>query len=346
MIYLGAFSLVLFCTLAFGADFILKPILRQENISFLSTVSEVFSQQRNQFLLTYQKAGAKPLDLSIIQQNSLRSTPPPNTVSSQVLGSLIGVSDELLDENEYQYDTDSKEILEYVVQSGDTISSVAEKFGISIETILWANNLTKTSSLRSGQKLIILPVSGVLYHVKKDDTLSNIAETYQAKTSEITAFNELSDEGDIYVGDILIIPNGVKPKVVAAAVPSIPLPSSYFMVPVSSPYIITQGLHWYNAIDFSHPGSACGKPVYAVAAGKIQKSGYDKTAGNYVRILHDNGVITMYGHLSSILVKNPSLGEEIRVSQGDIIGYIGNTGYSTGCHLHFEVRGAKNPFAN
>jgi len=341
--------LILFCTLSLGADFILKPILQQENISFLSTVSEVFSQQRNQFLLTYQRAGAKPFDLTIIQQNSLKGASPSNTLSSQALGSLVGTSDESLGENSYQSDSDSKEILEYIVQSGDTFSSVSEEFGISTETILWANNLTKSSSLRSGQKLVILPVSGVLYYVKKDDTLGSIAQTYQAETSEIIAFNDLSDEGDIYIGDIMVIPGGIKPKSVSAdtVVAQVPVASSYFICPIGSPCKITQSLHWDNAVDMSSGG--CGNPIYAAAGGQVLriKYGYNNGAGNFMTVLHPNGVITMYGHLQSVLVSQGHT-----VLQGQMIALMGGqpgtpgAGRSTGCHVHFQVQGAKNPFAN
>ncbi|GAH90393.1 unnamed protein product, partial [marine sediment metagenome] len=239
-----------------------------------------------------------------------------------------------------------KEIIEYIVESGDTLSSIAAKYDISLDTILWANDLSSKSIIKPDQKLIILPISGVLYMVKRNDTLSEIAEIYKGEVGEIVDFNELSSEGDIYIGDILVIPGGKMPpppKKSYYAAPQVPIGSSYFMTPVSSPYVITQGLHWYNAIDFSHAGNACGKPVYVAAGGMVQKTGYDRTAGNYVRISHliaGEEVITFYGHLSSILVS-----QNQKVSQGDIIGYIGKTGYATGCHLHFEVRGAKNPFA-
>ena len=125
---------------------------------------------------------------------------------------------------------------------------------------------------------------------------------------------------------------------------NIPLGSSYFICPTSS-CRISQGLHWYNAVDF--PGK-CGDPIYAVAEGKVQrvKYGWNKGAGNYLTILHPNGVVTMYGHILKSLVK-----PDQKVSQGDIIALIGGkpgtpgAGISTGCHVHFGVYGAKNPFA-
>lgn len=274
----------------------------------------------------------------LINNSSLIASTPPNTFSSQVLGALV---------TGYEQEDVKKVITEYIVEKGDTLSSLAEKFGISINTILWANDLTKNSVVKPGQKLVILPVSGTLHHVKSGDVISSIAQTYKAKTEEIIAFNELKNENAVYIGDIIIIPNGIMPSVAVQkqqTSSNIPVTNSQFIVPVSSPYIITQGLHWYNAIDFSHKdGYACGRPVMAAAGGVIQKTGYDRTAGNYIRILHSNGVVTFYGHLSAITVQ-----KDETVSVGQRIGYIGNTGYtigSTGCHLHFEVRGAVNPFA-
>jgi murein DD-endopeptidase MepM/ murein hydrolase activator NlpD len=115
---------------------------------------------------------------------------------------------------------------------------------------------------------------------------------------------------------------------------------------------MTQGFHWYNAIDFSH--GQCGEPIYAAAGGTIQKVKLTDSrsvwayggAGNHVTILHPNGVVSFYGHLASAPV---SPGDQ--VSQGQVIGYMGGApgmagaGKSTGCHVHFQVTGARNPFA-
>lgn len=229
-----------------------------------------------------------------------------------------------------------KEIIEYVIREGETISDIAEKFDISTNTILWANNLNNKSVLKVGQKLVIPPVSGVIYEVKKGDTVNEIAKKYKAKVEDIVSFNELQDEGSIYIGDILIVPNGEMP-VIRPAAPAQPSFSG-FIVPVKG--YITQGLHWYNAIDIAN---SCGTPVYAAAGGTIQITGYHNIGGRYVRILHPNGIVTYYGHLSKISV---SINQ--KVSQGSLIGYMGNTGYTigvTGCHLHFEVRGGINPLA-
>ncbi|MCK4454344.1 M23 family metallopeptidase [Candidatus Parcubacteria bacterium] len=265
-------------------------------------------------------------NLYLIEKNSLMASCPVMTVDPQVLGSfLAGESDS---ENR-------KEIVEYVVESGDTLSSIAEKFNISLNTVLWVNDLDKNSKIKPGQKLIILPVSGVLHLVKSGDTLSEIAEIYKAKTGEIADLNRLSENKEIFIGDLLIIPDGKMPSK-KTYYTNIPLTDSYFILPTQG--LVTQGIHWYNAIDVANK---CGTPILAAAGGIVQRIGYKNwPAGNYVRILHPNGVVTLYGHLSKILVKQGK-----KVSQGQVIGYMGRTGLATGCHLHFDVRGAKNPLA-
>jgi murein DD-endopeptidase MepM/ murein hydrolase activator NlpD len=303
-----------------------------KNFSSLEPSLEAEILDKSQYLMAEANLALPSFNLNVIQGNGLEAIAPPFNISGKVLGSW-GMEQE-------------KEIREYIIEPGDTLSSVAASFEISLNTLLWANDLNEKSILKPGQKLVILPVSGIIHHVRSGDTVSGIAEIYKGKTEEIVAFNYLSNEDDIYIEDIIIVPNGVMPPPpikLQQAPASVPLADSYFIAPVPSPYIITQGLHWYNAIDFSYKENACGKPVFAAAGGTIQKIGYQSVAGNYVRILHPNGVITFYGHLSSI-----SVFQSQPVSQGKIIGYIGNTGYTigrTGCHLHFEVRGARNPFA-
>ncbi len=242
-----------------------------------------------------------------------------------------------------------KEIIEYEVQKGDTISSIAQRFSLSRETILWANNLKENSILKVGQKLIILPVDGTLHQVKKGETLSEIAKFYKADLKEIISFNEIetNENGEpvIYPGEIYVIPGGKMPKEKKFVQKLSPLPSKFFICPLP-PCRITQGLHWYNAVDFSN--GKCGEYVLAAASGKVisVKRGWNFGGGNTVKILHPNGTITQYGHLREIFVK---VGQE--VFQGEPIGTVGGkpgtfgAGISTGCHLHFAVLGAKNPFA-
>ncbi len=337
-LYCGLFSVVLFGIISLGAGSIINSFLLEKGFYFSAFASEISNTSFDQFLFApidgKRPATLESPELNIIQGNSLLASVPPTMVTSQVLGVILG------DNPEPEI---RKEIIEYIIQPGDTLSLIAQNHNISLETLLWANDLSKNSNIKTGQKLIIPPISGVIHYVQSGDTISEIARTYKGKIEEIVTFNELLNENDIYIGDILIVPGGTMPAKAQPVPANIPLVDSQFIPPVSSPYIITQGLHWYNAIDFSHSGNSCGKLVFAVAGGKVQKTGYHRISGNYVRILHPNGIVTFYGHLSFITAKNNS-----QVNVGEIIGYIGNTGYTlgrTGCHLHFEVRGTRNPFA-
>ena len=332
-LYLGVFSSILFLTLTFGAGSILNPPFQEGGTSFFSAAaSEVFNKFSNQDLFISKKGREETPDLNMVQENSLAGISSPTTLSFQVLGSLTETSD-------------SKEIIEYLVQPGDTLSSVSQKFGISIDTIVWANNLSRNAILQTGQKLIIPPVSGTLHHVKKGDTLGEIAETYKSNAADMISFNELSERGDIYIGDILVIPNGIMPSFPTPSYPQTPIAASYFICPIPSPCRITQGLHWYNAVDFSNGN--CGELIFAAAGGTTLKVkyGWNSGAGNTVTILHPNGVVTTYGHLQTILVVPGQT-----VSQGQMIALMGGqpgapgAGNSTGCHLHFGVQGAGNPF--
>ena len=276
---------------------------------------------------------AESPELVFIDSMSLLATSPPVTVTPKVLGAILG---------EAEFGNARKEVVHYVVESGDTIASLAEHFGISVNTILWANDLKQGSALTKGQELTILPVSGTLHLVRTNDTLSEIAVWYKADVEQIVEFNRLSSLTDIFVGDLLLIPDGVMPQTVPLGRLT-PIANSYFIYPIPGPHRITQGLHPFNAVDFSN--GKCGEPVYAAAGGTVQRTGYHRVGGNYVRILHPNGVVSYYGHLASWTVQAGQ-----KALQGQIIGYTGYSGYTIpagpgGCHVHFEVRGAVNPFA-
>lgn len=304
-------------------------------VFFVGKNEQSFSLKRNifdesQYLFSGSERFVAFIDLNISEGRFLEPSAPPFLVSGKTLGALTGLEFE-----------PKKEVEEYIIQAGDTLNAVAKKFGVSLETVLWANNLSIKSIIQPGKKLVILPVSGIMHIVGEGDTLSEIAQIYKAKVEEIVEFNELEDEGRIYAGDFLIIPGGEKPKVLQQYV-QVPLSQSYFICPIPSPCRITQGLHWFNAVDFSN--GKCGEPVFAAAGGEVQRTGYGSVSGSYVRILHSNGVVTFYGHLSKIAV---SQGQ--KVYQGQIVGYIGYSGVTVpqgpaGCHLHFDVRFAKNPF--
>ena len=238
----------------------------------------------------------------------------------------------------------SDQISIYVVREGDTLSQIAEMFDVSANTIKWGNDLS-SNTLRVGETLVILPISGVKHVVLKGETLDSIAKKYKGDRGEIIAYNEL--EGEILaVGTTIIIPDGevVSAPSVGSSI-STPRSSSglkeivgFFLRPIMGGKK-TQGIHGYNGIDI---GAPVGTPILASAAGEViiaRSGGWNGGYGTYVVVRHNNGTQTLYAHNSRNAV---SAGDTVK--QGDIIGYVGATGKATGPHLHFEIRGAKNPF--
>jgi len=231
-------------------------------------------------------------------------------------------------------------LLIYKVQKGDNLAKIAANFGISLNTILWANKNLNSNSLKIGQEIIILPVSGVLYDIQPGDTLESIAEKYSVDAQKIISYNAGLSPAKLESRNSIIIPYAkpIKSSYYVSALPEYP---GYFAIP-------TTGWNWgqlhnYNAVDIAN---ACGTPVYASAEGLVTEQssyGWNEGYGSFIFIEHPNNTKTRYAHLQKSLA---SVGDY--VSQGDLIGYIGNTGKThgvTGCHLHFEVYGAKNAFA-
>lgn len=240
----------------------------------------------------------------------------------------------------------------YVVQGGDTLSNIAEKFDISLNTLLWANNLTVRSVLKPGAELTILPTSGVRHTVSSGDTLTKIASKYDVEEEEVLEYNKLASADDLVVGEQLIVPGGV----IAAPAPSsstaitrifsstpttssIPTTTSSVQPTVTGTGAmvwptdlrnITQYYGWsHTGLDidchFTHDN-------YAADAGIVQFTGWKGGYGYTVEINHGNGLVTRYGHHASMYV---TAGQQ--VSAGQPIGRCGTTGRSTGTHLHFEV---------
>lgn len=244
----------------------------------------------------------------------------------------------------------SDEISIYTVRAGDSLSQIAQMFGVTSNTILWANNLKKKTDITPGQSLVILPIAGVRHIVKKGDTIQTIAKKYDGNTDDILSFNQLASASDVKVGETLIIPGGemhaeapkteVNDKKKIAAKKTSAGTGGGGLINPAPGAVKSQGIHGKNGIDFA---GGMGSTIRAAAAGQVliakSDGGWNGGYGNYIVIKHKNGTQTLYAHLSSV-----SVGAGESVAQGETIGGMGNSGKSTGTHLHFEVRGGRNPF--
>ena len=287
------------------------------------------------------------LGVGVISAPFLASTYPvfsssdPLAFNSDSSQQSINVGD-----NVFQTDVSQKprdKVIVYTVQKGDTISTIAQKFGISQDTIRWANDLTN-DSLNVGDTLKILPVTGVSYKVQKGDTVYSIAKKLDTEAQKIVdfPFNDFANPEtfSLVEGQMLVVPDGVKPseqpfikRQIYIAQGPISVSSAGFTWPISGG--ISQFASWYHmAIDITNP---FGTPIVAGQSGtvtKISTGTWDGGYGNNIVIDGGGGYQTLYAHMSGV---NVGVGQEVSAGK-TVIGYVGNTGRSTGPHLHFEIR--------
>ncbi len=252
----------------------------------------------------------------------------------------------------------------YVVKSGDTISRIADLQGISVDTVMWANNLTSSSFIRPGDKLIIPPGDGVMVDTKKGDTVEKLAKTYNSNPQLILEANKeslLPPNYEIRAGEKLFIPDGRPPQPVAPvrpiysgvvasrpytpvySSPTVPGVGRFMSWPVARGGSVSQCYsRWHNGIDIadrSYPN------LVAVAPGRVTFAGCQSGAcpapgalvGGYglawtVIIDHGNGLSSVYGHMHSIYVRNGQ-----SVAAGQALGKMGQTGTAYGVHVHFML---------
>ena len=236
------------------------------------------------------------------------------------------------------------QIIEYKVVQGDTVSTIAEKFGVSEDTIRWQNDLQSKSAIKVGQVLEILPVTGVYHKVAKGETVYSIAKKYDTSPQGMVDFpyNTFTDDETfaLAVGQMVVVPDGVKPNEIpwspVARVKQITpdagtvVASGIFVWPTAG--TISQRYVWYHkGVDIANHSSP---DVLAADAGTVVLAGWPDNYGygNRVIIDHGNGYRTLYGHLSRIYVISGQT-----VARGAAIGKMGSSGRSTGIHLHFEV---------
>lgn len=239
----------------------------------------------------------------------------------------------------------------YTVLEGDTLSTIAAKFGVSLNTLLWANSLNVRTIVKPGQELTILPVSGVLHTVRSGETVARIAKTYGVTEDDILAYNNIDDASGLQVSAKVIVPGGEitaptpvsRTTAVKSIFTSTPTTSAAkvdtgatkMLWPTDLTYVV-RGLQWgHTGVDIDCSGRANGTSTndnYAASDGIVQFAGWKNGYGNTVEINHGNGIVTRYGHHYSIYVTNGQ-----SVTRGTPLGRCGSTGESTGTHLHFEV---------
>lgn len=245
-------------------------------------------------------------------------------------------------------------VITYAVEKGDTISTIARKFGISEDTIRWSNNLSG-DGLSVGQELDILPVSGIAHKVSPGDTIYTIAKKYDTDAQKIVdfPFNEFAGNGEgfgLISGQIVIVPDGIKPsekptirRQVYIAQGPIPVSGGGFTYPVRGG--ISQFYSWYHpGLDITAP---IGTPIVAAHNGTvtvIHTGTYDGGYGNNVYISNGDGITSHYAHMSGV---NVGIGQQV-IGGSTVIGWIGMTGRTTGPHVHFEMQrngGYVNPLS-
>lgn len=233
------------------------------------------------------------------------------------------------------------DVITYTVQLGDTVQAIATRFELEPTTIMWANPAVEDAPdlLRIGQEITILPIDGVYHTVADGDTLGSIAEKYKVEVEAITSceYNPLEPPGFVIEpGMRLIVPGGEKPYVprvvtsYTGPVPEGARGTGLFQWPVLG--YITQG-YWYGhrAIDI---GAPVGTAVRASDGGFVSFAGWTDVGYGYLVVIdHANGFATYYAHLSNFYV---AAGQA--VERGQVIAAVGSTGWSTGPHLHFEIR--------
>ncbi len=312
MAFLGLFSSV-----PSSASVITNPVVTNNNSQRVELLSPNYG-------LEIPQAVGGPADIQVDNKLALLS-PQVGVITGNIAVKNIEV--------------DPDGIVVYVVQEGDTLSEIAESFDVSINTIKWENNLGNT--IKPGQELRILPVTGIRHTIQKGDTFGKIAQNYDVEIEDITVYNNI-DATKLVPGKKILIPNGVKQKVVTTRTSSGSVATTkistntygdgYYLRPTTGPVTSQFGPRWgkyHYGIDY---GASTGTPIVATASGVVAKTSCGTGYGKCLVVQHDNGTQSLYAHASKIYVTAGT-----KVVQGQKIAAVGATGNVTGPHLHFEI---------
>ncbi len=277
----------------------------------------------------------------------LASTYPilSSSASSKSIDSPASNQSIIVGDNVFQTDISQKprdKAVTYTVVRGDTISTIAQKFGISSNTIKWENDLT-TDDITVGDTLQVLPVAGIAHKVSKGDTVYSIAKKYDTDAQKIVdfPFNEFANPEtfSLVEGQILVVPDGIKPeqqqfirRTQYIASGPVSVSAAGFTWPTRG--YVSQFASWYHmALDIAAP---YGTPLVAAQTGTVSNVSVGTWDGGYgtsVYIIGADGYGSHYAHLSGI---NVSVGQSV-VAGKTVIGWLGLTGRTTGSHVHFEI---------
>ncbi|NPA91055.1 MAG: M23 family metallopeptidase [Chloroflexi bacterium] len=222
-------------------------------------------------------------------------------------------------------------VITYTVRPGDTLSTIAQRFGLTLDSLRWSNPdiAYNPDDLYPGQVLRIPPINGAVVEVREGDTVESLARRFHVPPEVIRTYaaNRLKPPYTLKPGTLLIIPGG---SLEVDLPPPRPYPGYTYMWPVRG--VITQRYHAYHhGLDI---GTVYGAGVYAARSGRVRTVRWDDSGYGYMVIIdHGDGWSTLYAHLKGALVQPGQW-----VSRGALIGRVGGTGRATGPHIHFEIR--------